>query len=382
MKIVIAPDSYKDSLSAPEVCETIKSGIRLVNSGIETDSMPIADGGEGTVRVLAAATNGSLFETVVVGPLGEEIKAEWGILGDGNTAVIEMAAASGVPLLPENKRNPLHTTTFGTGQLIREAVNKGCKRIIVGIGGSATTDFGTGMAQALGVRFRNSRNEEITEYMSGRLMGEVAAIDMSGLGDSLKGISISVACDVTNPLLGEKGAVYVYSPQKGATPEMCEVLESNMEHISRLAADRLRDVRSIPGAGAAGGLGGGLIAFLNARLLPGVDLVLEAARFEQRIKDADLIITGEGKIDNQTIYGKVISGICGSAKQFNVPVIAIVGSLHASFQDLRKIGLTACFSICSGPMSLDSAKENARELLLRTTCEVMNMVLLNFHNLK
>ncbi|MBN2411204.1 glycerate kinase [candidate division KSB1 bacterium] len=380
MKIVIAPDSFKDSLSAPEVCDTIKNGILCVNPDIETDSIPIADGGEGTVRVLIAATNGLLQETVVIGPLGEEIKAEWGILGDGSTAVIEMAAASGLPLVPVNKRNPLLTTTYGTGQLILEAVRRGCKRVIVGIGGSATTDFGTGMAQALGVRFMNSRKQVINEYMTGRLMGEVTDIDMSGFDSKLKGVGISVACDVTNPLLGEKGAVYVYSPQKGATPEMCVFLESNMENISLLAADKLKDVRDVPGAGAAGGLGGGLIAFVNAELLPGVDLVLKAAHFEQRIKNTHLIITGEGKVDHQSKYGKVISGICGSAKKYNVPVIAIVGSLDASYQELRDIGLTACFSICSRPMTLENAKINARELLFNTTCEIMNMI--NLHNKK
>jgi len=377
MKIVIAPDSFKDSLSALEVSEKIKSGIQNVNSDIDIDSIPIADGGEGTVQVLVAATNGSLKESVVVGPLGEEIKAEWGILGDGNTAVIEMAAASGLPLVPVSKRNPLQTTTFGTGQLIKEAVRNGCKRIIVGIGGSATTDFGTGMAQALGVRFKNSRHEVIKDFMNGRLMGDVTEIEMSGLDSNLKGITISVACDVTNPLLGEKGAVNVYSPQKGATPAMCEVLEQNMENISRLAAEKLRDVRNIPGAGAAGGLGGGLIAFLNAALRAGIELVFEAAHFEERIKDADLIITGEGKIDNQTIYGKVISGICKSAKKYNIPVIAIVGSLDASYQALRDIGLTACFSICNKPMTLENATKNVRELLYNTTCEIINMASLN-----
>ena len=380
MKIVIAPDSFKDSLTAPEVCETIKKGILHVNPGIVTDNIPIADGGEGTVRVLVAATNGSLQESVVVGPLGEKIKAEWGILGDGSTAVIEMAAASGLPLVPDHKRNPLLTTTFGTGQLMLAALNRGCKHLIVGIGGSATTDFGAGMAQALGVRFKTALNEVITDYMNGQLMGDVADIDMTGLESKLKGTRISVACDVTNPLLGEKGAVYVYSPQKGATPDMCAVLESNMKKISGLAADKLRDVRETPGAGAAGGLGGGLIAFLNARLLPGVELVLETSQFEQRIKNADLIITGEGKIDKQTGYGKVISGICGSAKKYNVPVIAIVGSLEASYQDLRELGLAACFSICNGPVTLDEAKKNAGELLYKTTCEIINAVFLNIQN--
>ncbi len=373
MKIVIAPDSFKDSLSAISVCEIVRKSILTVAPDAAIESIPVADGGEGTAQIMAAATGGKLVACRVAGPLGDMVQAHWALLGDGETAVIEMAAASGLALLPGHKRNPLHTTTYGTGQLVLDAVRTGCKKIIVAIGGSATTDFGTGMAQASGVRFIDAHGAEIKEYMCGGLMGNVADIDMTGLAAELHHVQISVACDVTNPLSGEQGAVRVYSPQKGASPADCDVLEHNMAHISALAARQLRDVRTLPGAGAAGGLGGGLVAFLNADLRPGVQLVLETLGFAERIKNADLLITGEGKIDAQTACGKTIAGVCKAAQLQHIPVIAVAGSVDASYTARRKLGLTACFSLCNRPMTLESAIDNAENLLYNVTGEIMQV---------
>lgn len=374
MKIVIAPDSFKDSLSAISVCEIVRKSILTVAPDAAIESIPVADGGEGTAQIMAAATGGKLIPCRVAGPLGDPVQAHWALLGDGETAVIEMAAASGLPLVPMDKRNPLHTTTYGTGQLILDAAQCGCKKIIVAIGGSATTDFGTGMAQALGVRFIDTHGAEIKESMCGGLMGNVADIDMTGLAAELHHVQISVACDVTNPLLGERGAVRVYSPQKGASPADCDVLEHNMAHISAIAARKLRDVRTLPGAGAAGGLGGGLVAFLNADLRPGVQLVLETLGFAERIKNADLLITGEGKIDAQTACGKTIAGVCKAAQLQHIPVIAVAGSVDASYAALRELGLTACFSLCNRPMTLESAIENTENLLYNVTCEIVQVL--------
>lgn len=374
MKIVIAPDSFKGSLSAFHVCEAIEKGIRAALPDCEIVKIPLADGGEGTVDALVHATDGSFVKSDVVDPLGNPIQAEWGILGDGQTAVIEMAAASGLPLVPPDKRNPLETTTFGTGQLIAEAVRKGCRKIIVGIGGSATTDFGTGMAQALGVTFFRKDGSEITQKMSGRLMGEVAAIDMSGLEEVLDETEIFAACDVENPLLGADGAVYVYSPQKGADAKMCRTLEKNMENIANVVAQTIRDVKNIPGAGAAGGLGGGLVAFLNAKLQPGIKLVLEACDFSQRIKNAQFIFTGEGKIDEQTVYGKTIAGVTKAAAKQNIPVIALAGSVDISAINMQKLGVIAAFSICDRPMSLQEAMASTEKLLARTAEQIVRVL--------
>ena len=374
MKIVIAPDSFKGSLSAFHVCEAIEKGIRAALPDCEIVKIPLADGGEGTVDALVHATDGSFVKSDVVDPLGNPIQAEWGILGDGQTAVIEMAAASGLPLVPPDKRNPLETTTFGTGQLIAEAVRKGCRKIIVGIGGSATTDFGTGMAQALGVTFFRKDGSEITQKMNGRLMGEVAAIDMSGLEEVLDETEIFAACDVENPLLGADGAVYVYSPQKGADAKMCRTLEKNMENIANVVAQTIRDVKNIPGAGAAGGLGGGLVAFLNAKLQPGIKLVLEACDFLQRIKNAQFIFTGEGKIDEQTVYGKTIAGVTDAAHKQNIPIIALAGSVDISAATMQKLGLTAAFSICDRPMSLQEAMASTEKLLARTAEQIVRVL--------
>ncbi|OVE79240.1 glycerate kinase [bacterium I07] len=364
MKIVLAPDSFKESLSAADVCKAMQIGIERVSKDLQIESIPMADGGEGTVQALVASTDGEFIDEEVVGPLGGIIKAQYGILGDGETAVIEMAEASGLQLVPLSARNPLKTTTYGTGQLMLSALEKGCRKIIMGIGGSATTDCGAGMAQALGTMFYNDEGSEIKTHMTGELMRQVASIDLKGRDGRLKQAEITVACDVDNPLLGPRGAVMIYSPQKGATPDQLEILENYMIHFIEIAEKTIsREIRGIPGTGAAGGLGAGLIAFADARLRPGVKLVMEACNFSDRIRNASLILSGEGRVDVQTAYGKTISGVTRAAKKQDIPVVVLGGSIGEGVENLYELGVNSLFSICSGPMSLEEAKQQAFELI-------------------
>jgi len=375
MRIIIAPDSFKGSLSAKEVSDAIESGIISVDSTIETEKIPMADGGEGTVDALVSSTKGRLISAKATDPLGREMTGRYGILGDNATAVIEMAAVSGLPLVPARVRNPLQTTTFGTGELIQNAIKLGCRTIIIGIGGSATNDCGTGMAQALGVMFKRKDGSVIDEYMRGGLLNEVDSIDMSGLSALIKDCDITVACDVDNPLLGENGCAHVYAPQKGANEKIVDKLEKAMSSFADvLERDTGEKVRDFPGAGAAGGLGAGLMAFLNAKLRPGIDLVLNAANFEQRISEADLILTGEGKLDEQTVYGKTIAGITAVAKKHSIPVIALVGKFEDS-PKLYEMGLTSYFSICEGPVRMDYAVKNSKRLIKSLAERIIRMYL-------
>jgi glycerate kinase len=359
MKIVVAPDSFKGSLSAADLCEAMAAGIRQVCPEAEIVKVPMADGGEGTVAALVSATHGRVERVRVTGPLGEPVEAEYGILGDGVTAVIEMASASGLPLVPVHQRNPLNTTTYGTGQLMLAALERGCRKLIIGIGGSATTDGGTGMAQALGVKFYRADGREIQDYMTGGRMGDVARIDLSARSKTIIGCDIAVACDVDNPLLGPHGAVMVYSGQKGANESQRQLLESNMRHLIGIIENTIRrSIRNIPGTGAAGGLGAGLVAFVEAALKPGVQLVLEACAFSAQITGAQLIFTGEGRIDVQTAYGKTISGVIREARRQSIPVIVIAGTVEDEAENLYPDGVTSMFSICPGPMSMKSALHN------------------------
>jgi glycerate 2-kinase len=375
MKIILAPDSFKGSLSAPEICDAMEQGIRAVLPDVLVVKVPMADGGEGTVQALVSSTGGRLLSKRVVGPLGESVDAQYGILGDSRTAVIEMAAASGLPLVPLDQRNPLKTTTYGTGQLILAALEKGCRQIIIGIGGSATSDCGTGMAQALGVMFFRSDDSEILEHMCGELMAEVARIDLQGRHPLLAQSRITAACDVDNPLLGPRGAVMVYSRQKGASDTQLQILERNMQSIIGVTEMTIkRSIRNIAGAGAAGGLGAGLIAFTGADLQPGVQLVLEACRFAEKICSADLILTGEGNVDFQTIFGKTISGVAGEAKKQNIPVVVIAGGVEERAENLYDAGVTAMFSICNKPMPLNEAVAQTAHLVQKSTERIMRLV--------
>jgi len=376
MNILIAPDSFKGSLTAVEAAEAIEQGVRSVLPEAETVRLPLADGGEGTVQALVAATRGRLVTTRVLGPLREPVEATYGILGDDVTGVVEMAAAAGLTLVPEEERNPLITTTFGVGQLISSALDNGCTRLIIGIGGSATNDGGAGMAQALGASLVDENRRQI-----GPGAGELARlvkIDVSNLDKRVERTEVFVACDVNNPLLGPQGASAVYGPQKGATPEMVAALEAALTHYAAvLARDLGKDVSNMPGAGAAGGLGAGLIAFADAIPRMGIALVLEAVRFEEYVEAADLVITGEGKVDEQTLSGKVVSGVGRMASRKGVPVVALAGEVaDEAFDRLAEVGVKAVESIAPGPISLDEAIRSAGPLLQAAAERVMRLILM------
>jgi len=373
MKIVIAPDSFKGSLTALQAAEAIEIGMRRVFPDAAIEKVPMADGGEGTVQSLVDATGGEIRVACVCDPLGNEIEAKYGVLGDGITAVIEMAAASGLTLVPPNKRNPLVTTTYGTGQLIQAALEHGCRRLIIGIGGSATNDGGAGMAQALGAKLLTVAGKQI--QWGGGGLGELHSIDISGLHPRIAEVETVVACDVNNPLTGERGAAYVYGPQKGATPEIVKVLDANLAHFDKVVERNLgKAVGNIPGAGAAGGLGAGLIAFLNATLRSGIDIVIEAVQLAQRLEDVDLVITGEGRMDFQTVFGKTPVGVAKVAKKRGIPVIAIAGSLAEGADSVYDAGIDAMIDIVPEPMPLEFAIENAPTLITVAAERVARMV--------
>ena len=364
MKIVIAPDSFKESLTSFEVASELEAGLRRVWPDAEYVKVPMADGGEGTVQSLVDATGGRIVKCAVTGPLGQKVLASYGILGDGKTAVIEMAEASGLPLVPRGERDPLSATTFGTGELVADAINRGVEEIIIGLGGSATNDGGVGFAQALGVQFLDQNNVPFAEPLGGGRLNEIHAIDMSAINPGLARIKINVACDVTNPLTGEKGASAVYGPQKGATPEMVQTLDQNLGHFAALIKRTLNvDIDSPPGAGAAGGMGAGLLAFTNATMKRGIELVVEATKLDDYMKGASLAITGEGRVDFQTAFGKTPSGVAASARRHGVPVVAIGGGLADDANGVFQHGIDAILSATANPMPLDAALQKARQYL-------------------
>ncbi|MBX9974062.1 glycerate kinase [Cytobacillus firmus] len=365
MKIVIAPDSFKESLSALDAANAIERGFKFIFPEADYKKMPMADGGEGTVRSLVDATEGTIIERTVTGPLGEPVKAFFGLMGDGKTAVIEMAAASGLHLVPSEKRNPLITSTWGTGELIAAAMDLGVQHIIIGIGGSATNDAGAGMIQALGGKLLNKTGSDIGP--GGGSLAQLAAIDLSGLDSRLRDVHFEVACDVDNPLTGTRGASAIFGPQKGATPEMVELLDQNLGHFADVVENALgKPFRHIEGAGAAGGIGGSLLAILNADLKKGIEIVLHAVDFENEVKDADLVITGEGKIDSQTIYGKTPIGVARAAKKHGIPVIGLAGSLSDDSDIVHEHGIDALFSIVPSVVTLPEALEKAAIYMERT----------------
>ncbi|GLI85627.1 glycerate kinase [Rossellomorea marisflavi] len=364
MKIVIAPDSFKESMTALEAAQSIEKGMKAVFPDAECHLLPMADGGEGTVQSLVDATGGALIERSVTGPLGEEVPAFFGLLGDGKTAVIEMAAASGLHLVEPAKRNPLITTSRGTGELIHAALDEGVSHIIVGIGGSATNDGGVGMVQALGGSFLNEDGEEIGP--GGGTLSTIESIDLSKLDSRLASVKLEVACDVTNPLTGPTGASAIFGPQKGADPEMVDTLDQNLAHLASIVPGG-QVIASRAGTGAAGGLGFALLAFLNAELNRGIDIVLEAVNFSEHIKDASLVITGEGRIDGQTIYGKTPIGVAKASKKYGIPVIGIAGSLTEDSVIVYDHGIDALFSIVPGIMGLSDAFSQAPHLLERAS---------------
>jgi len=360
-RVLIAPQSFKGSADAISVAASIARGLHRVWPAAECDEMPLADGGEGTVRALVSATRGSLHVTRVHDPLGRDIDAEWGTLGDGRTAVVEMAAANGLPLLLESERDPRVTSTRGTGELILAAAASGAHRIIVGIGGSATNDGGAGMARAFGYRFLDRDGNDLPD--GGAALARLHRIE--GQTDSrLIRPAIEVACDVRNPLLGPEGASAVYGPQKGATPAMVGELDAALARYADIVEAFVgRPVRDVAGAGAAGGLGAGLIAFLDAQLRSGAEIVLEATGFDSRLEGADLVITGEGRIDGQSAYGKLTQAVSQRALRAGKAAIAIVGGLGEGYESLFEAGLAAVETTSEEPMTLADAMANAEPLI-------------------
>jgi glycerate kinase len=353
MKVVIAPDSFKESMSAKEVCDCAERGILSIFPEWEIVKVPMADGGEGTLESLIDATNGKIYNEETLNPIGEKIISRYGILGDKNIAIIEMASTSGIELIPKEKRDPYITTTYGTGQLMLKALDHDVERIILGIGGSATTDGGAGMLQALGAKLMDENGREIG--FGGFELGKLAKIDFSNLDERLRKVEILVACDVSNPLTGKNGSAYVFGPQKGATPQMVEVLDNNLLHYSKIVKRDLNmEINNIPGAGAAGGLGAGLLT-LGGILKKGVEIVIDTVDLEEKLKDADLVITGEGGMDKQTIYGKTPFGVAELAKKYNIPVIGIAGNLGNGYEILYDNGFDAIFSIMPGVRTLETA---------------------------
>jgi len=366
MKILICPDSFKESLSAVEVCNCIERGLKRANSKFRIEKVPLADGGEGTVKALVMATGGRIFKCRATDPLGRKIWARYGILSDGKTGVIEMAAASGLALVPVAKRNPLVTTTYGTGEMVASALERGCRRIIIGIGGSATVDGGAGMAQALGARLLDGKGKDIR--FGGRELEKLEKINLKFMDKRIARTDFIIASDVRNPLLGPKGAARVYGPQKGATPDMVKKLERGLSHLARVIKKELSiSVENIPGSGAAGGLGAGLYAFLGAKMESGAKLVMRMAGLEQRIKKVDLVITGEGKVDRQTLYGKAVMGVIRMARKYRVPVICIAGSILPEARNLYGFGVKGLLSITPKPMSLQEAMKESKSLLINTS---------------
>ena len=374
MRVVIAPDKFKGSLTALEAAEAMARGLSRVDPCAEIDRVPMADGGEGTVAALVAATGGSYRTVTVTGPLGELVAASFGLLGDGRTAVLEMASASGLWLVPPGLRDPLRATTRGTGQLLLAALEAGARRVIVGIGGSATNDGGAGLGQALGFRLLDTHGRDLEP--GGGELDRLARIERTDLAAVLGSATIAVACDVTNPLCGPRGASAVYGPQKGATPEMVARLDRNLGHFADIVARDLDvAVRDIPGSGAAGGLGGGLVAFAGGRLEGGVNLVIEAVNLRERLHAADLCLTGEGALDGQSAFGKTAVGVARLAHSLRCPTLAVAGSIGPGAEAVLEQGVDAYFSICPGPVHIDEAIEKASELLENATAQAVRAFL-------
>lgn len=364
MKIVIAPDSFKECLTAAQVAQSIENGMRQIFPDAEYVQVPVADGGEGTLQSLVDATQGRFIEVTVTGPLGEPVTACFGLLGKGDTAMIEMAQASGIELVRPETRNPLIATTFGTGELIKAALDLGVRHFIVGIGGSATNDGGAGMLQALGIKLLDDNNQELEH--GGAALAKLSHIDLATMDERLKQCTFIAASDVNNPLTGVNGASATFGPQKGATPEMVALLDNALRHYAAIIKRDLgKEVDAVAGAGAAGGMGAALLGFLNAKLKPGIEIVMEAVELAEKVKGADLVITGEGRIDGQTAQGKTPVGVARIAKMESIPVIALAGSVGLGVEAVYEKGIDALFPVVHGAVSLDEALAKGSENLTR-----------------
>ncbi len=374
MQIVVAPNAYKGSLSAKDAARVMAEAILSVYPDFSVIEVPFSDGGDGLLEVLRDIFDVDIVKTKVKDPLGREIVSELCVVKKDTLAAIEMAKASGIALLREDERDPTKTTTYGTGQLIRKALDLGAKKIIVGIGGSATNDGGIGMAAALGVKFLDENKKEI--YPCGENLIDIRDIDLSGLDTRIKNTDILVVCDVENPLLGENGATRVYGPQKGATQKHIELLEKGLENLAKIVRKKLGiDITHIPGGGAAGGLGAGLYAFLGAKLKKGIELMKEITSLEEKIKNKDLVITGEGKLDEQLFFGKGPYGVAETSKKYGVVCVAIAGMIDDSLDldRLYDVGITSCFSLCPGPITLEDAMKNVKKHLKNITIQVVRL---------
>ena len=371
-KVVVAMDSFKGCLSSSEAEKAVEEGIKLVCPDCEVIRFPIADGGEGILTVLVEATRGTYQKIIANDPLMRPIETTYGVSGDKRVAFIEMATVNGLPLLSETERNPMLTTTYGTGELILHAIEQGYREFVIGIGGSATNDAGVGMLQALGARFLNKDGAVLGE--GGEILHRIAAIDFSSVHPALEDTRFTIACDVRNPFCGPEGAAHVFARQKGADDAM--KLDAGMQSFSRLIHSTTgREITHVPGAGAAGGLGGAFLAFLNAELKSGIDLLLQTLKFSEKIKGADLIITGEGRTDRQSLMGKVPSGILEEAKRQGIPVIVVAGSIEDT-EILNQAGFQGLFSIIPSPMSLETAMkpEVAKKNICRTVAQIISLV--------
>lgn len=373
MNILIAPQSFKGSISALNTAKAISVGVKNVLPGANTIILPVADGGDGTLETLVDVSNGQIKPCKVLNPLGVLIDSNWGGMGDNNTAVIEMAKMSGLALVEHSKRNPMYTTTYGLGETIKDALDQGYRDFIIGIGGSATNDGGVGMAQALGGLFLDSYGKQIPYGSEG--LSKLVKIDLNNLDNRIEEAKFLVASDVTNPLLGKLGASTVYGPQKGATKNMIPILEDTMINYVKVAKQSLKlDVSEVPGSGAAGGLGAGLMMFLNAELKSGVDIILDKINFNKYLNNIDLVITGEGQMDYQTVYNKAPYGVALRAKKRDIPVIAISGSLGEDFQNVNDYGIDAVTSISQGAMNLDELTASVSRLIIESTEQVMRFI--------
>ena len=371
MRVVIAPDSFKECATAPVVAEALARGIRRVWPEVDLELIPMADGGEGTVEALVRSTDGERVTCAVTAPLGDTVHADYGILGDKQCAVLEMAAASGLHLVPESRRDPRHTTTYGTGQLIVDALNRGIRRLIIGVGGSATNDGGAGMAQALGYQLRDATECDLPP--GGAALAKLHRIAAEHVHPALSQCQIRVACDVTNLLCGPDGASAVYGPQKGATPEMIDELDDALRHFAaQIAQWRGIDIINLEGGGAAGGLAAGLVSFANAQLERGVDLVADACHLTEKLRGADLVITGEGTLDAQTVFGKVPIGVATRAADAGIPVIAVAGHLGEGYEDLLQHGVTAIHTIAPEGTPVEESIAHAEKFLANTAETIAN----------
>ena len=373
MRIVIAPQAFKGSISALNAAKAIEAGVLNVLPDADTDLIPVADGGDGTLETLVEGSSGSVRTALVTGPLGEQREALWGAMGDGVTAVIEMARTSGLALVPLDARDPLNSTTYGLGEAIAAALDEGFRRFIVGIGGSATNDAGAGMAQALGVSLLDSSGNNLA--LGGAALAQLDKVDLSGLDDRVLESTFMVACDVTNPLTGPEGASAIYGPQKGATPDMVASLDSALRNFAEVVRRDIGvDVEHLQGSGAAGGLGGGMVAFLDAELRTGVDIIMDIVNIDEHLEGADLVITGEGELDYQTLYNKAPIGVAQRAQALGIPVVAIAGTLGERYELVHDHGIDGALSIPTGPMTLDEASERAAELITQSTERMLRLM--------